>query len=162
MVQECTRAYEGPGVQESQIYMLITNCRTGSLNLPQRRKAMNFWLAYFDPLGRPRDPGLEDEEHVILRRSNIATGGRCHLHFPSTSSCKRNRHRSLELELPLALSIGVRDIGSAVEVGLHCPLSSCHSECHCENLPKCNRPWSFIDFGSQLVKAAQLSNVLSH
>ena len=41
-VQECTRAYEGPGVQEAQIYMLIANCRTGSLNLLQRRKAMNF------------------------------------------------------------------------------------------------------------------------
>lgn len=42
MVQECTRAYEGPGVQEAQIHMLIANCRSGSLDLLQRRKAMEF------------------------------------------------------------------------------------------------------------------------
>lgn len=28
MVQECTRAYEGRGAQEAQIYMLIADCKT--------------------------------------------------------------------------------------------------------------------------------------
>lgn len=117
---------------------------------------MNFWLAYFDPLGRPRDPGLEDEEHVILRRSNIAIRGRCHLHFPSTSNC--SRHRSLELELPLALSIRVSDKGSAVQVSLHCPLPGTYCEGDCEDLPIANASWSSSNFGFQIVEAAQTTS----
>ena len=99
---------------------------------------------------------MDDEEHVILRRSNIATGGRCHLHFPSTSSC--NRHGSQELELPLALSIRVSDKGSAVHVSLHRPLPGAYCEGDCENLPIANASWSSSNFGFQIVEAAQTTS----
>lgn len=143
------------------IQTMITLCHTLKLSwiinsLVMSRELKIDFSSKFHPVSGWGDASLNDEEHVVLRRSNIATGGRCHLHAPSTASC--DRHRSLEFELPLALSIRVSDKGSAVHVSFHCPLPSAYCEGDCEHLPIANASWSSSNFGFQVIEAAQTVN----